>query len=183
MVEKNKEKIDIVQRDNPVLRQKALDFDFKQIPRKELKAILKKMTMGLNSQDDGVAIAAPQIGVSLRMFLVSNRVFEMIKKHEGLGDKIFINPRIVKLSKEKKMSEEGCLSVRWLYGKVNRSIKATVEAYDENGKKFTMGASGLLAQVFQHEVDHLDGILFIDKAKDLEEIPPETNSSLDLDHE
>ena len=69
--------------------------------------------------------------------------------------------------------DEGCLSVRWLYGKVERAEKITVRAYDENGKPFTMGASGLLAQAFQHEIDHLNGILFIDKATDLKEMIPE----------
>jgi peptide deformylase len=64
---------------------------------------------------------------------------------------------------------EGCLSVRPLYGKVRRATKATMEAYDENGKKFTKSGSGLLAHIFQHETDHLDGILFIDKARDIHE--------------
>ena len=68
--------------------------------------------------------------------------------------------------------EEGCLSVRYLYGKVSRANQATIEAYDEKGKKFQRGGTGLLAKIFQHEVDHLNGILFIDKAKNLEEIPP-----------
>jgi peptide deformylase len=68
---------------------------------------------------------------------------------------------------------EGCLSVRWLYGNTFRSKKATVTAYDENGKKFVRGASGLLAQIFQHETDHLVGTLFIDHAKNIkEELPP-----------
>ena len=68
---------------------------------------------------------------------------------------------------------EGCLSVRWLYGKVSRAEKARVRAYDENGKIFEVGGSGLLAQVFQHETDHLNGILFSDTAVDLREMPPE----------
>ena len=67
---------------------------------------------------------------------------------------------------------EGCLSVRWLYGKVSRATRASVRAYDEHGEPFTRGASGLLAEIFQHEVDHLDGILFIDKARDIRDIPP-----------
>ena len=69
--------------------------------------------------------------------------------------------------------EEGCLSVRYLYGKVSRANKVTIEAFDESAKKFTRGASGILAQIFQHETDHLDGVLFIDKAKDLTEVLPE----------
>ena len=79
------------------------------------------------------------------------------------------------LSKKRQILDEGCLSVRPLFGKVERSEKATVTAYDENGKKFTRGGSGLLAQIFQHEIDHLNGILFIDKATDLKEQPPNTN--------
>ena len=89
---------------------------------------------------------------------------------------VFINPKISKLSREKEWVPEGCLSVRPLYGKTLRSKKATVVAYDENGKKFTRGASGLLAQIFQHETDHLDGILFIDHAKDIKEELPENES-------
>jgi peptide deformylase len=77
------------------------------------------------------------------------------------------------MSQEKKPMTEGCLSVRWLYGNVMRSTKATLVAQDERGQQFTMGASGLLAQIFQHEVDHLDGVLFVDKATNLEEVPPE----------
>ena len=68
---------------------------------------------------------------------------------------------------------EGCLSVRYLYGKIRRASRATITAYDENGQKIERGASGLLAQIFQHEVDHLNGILFTDHAKDLRDIPPE----------
>ena len=90
----------------------------------------------------------------------------------GSKDLIFINPKITKLSQKKGWVPEGCLSVRWLYGKTLRSQKASIEAYDEHGKKFIRGASGLLAQIFQHETDHLDGILFIDHAKDIKEELP-----------
>jgi peptide deformylase len=69
--------------------------------------------------------------------------------------------------------QEGCLSVRWLYGKTKRSVSATVEAYDLQGNKFTYGGSGLIAHIFQHEIDHLDGILFIDHGFDFEELSEE----------
>ena len=69
--------------------------------------------------------------------------------------------------------EEGCLSVRYVYGKVTRPEKVTLEALDQNGKKFSRGFSGLLAQIVQHENDHLNGILFTDKATDLQEISHE----------
>jgi len=84
------------------------------------------------------------------------------------GDK-----KIIKKSKKETWVEEGCLSVRWWYGKIKRRNKITIEAYNKSGKQFTRGASGLLAQVFQHEIDHLDGILFTDKAKGLKEIKPQ----------
>lgn len=174
--------INILQKDSPVLRKVAAEVVFSDIGSKKLSGILKKMSQALEEQDDGVAIAAPQVGESLRIFVVSRRAFEIIdaeKKGEEVEekkkyvDKVFINPKITKVSKNKEMMDEGCLSVRYLYGKVLRSKKASIEALDEGGKKFTLGASGILAQIFQHEVDHLDGVLFTDEAVDLEEIPPE----------
>ncbi|MES3004597.1 MAG: peptide deformylase [Patescibacteria group bacterium] len=172
----------IVQKDSAVLREVAKEVDPREIPYSKIQKILKEMRESLDSQDDGVAIAAPQIGYSLRIFVVSRKVAMMNKKvtpeTESLyKDSVYINPIIKKISKEKKVLEEGCLSVRYLYGKVKRSEKATVEALDENGKKFSRGGTGLLAQIFQHEIDHLDGILFIDKAKDLEEILPKKDGT------
>jgi peptide deformylase len=78
----------------------------------------------------------------------------------------------MRLSKEKEEMEEGCLSVRYLYGKIERSKKARVKAFDEKGKRFEIGGSGLLAQIFQHETDHLEGKLFIDNATDVHDMPP-----------
>ena len=128
------------------------------------------LEFSLDKEDDGVAIAAPQIGYSKRIFVISEKVF---KEEKGSKEKIYINPKIINLSREKESTNEGCLSVRWKYGEVQRSTKATVEAYNEKGKKFQRGASGLLAQIFQHEVDHLEGILFVDKAKNVKEYKPE----------
>jgi len=85
-------------------------------------------------------------------------------------DIIFINPRLVKISKKKKKLEEGCLSVRGVFGEIDRAEKATVEAYNEFGQKFSYTGAGLMAQIFQHELDHLDGVLFIDKAKNLAQV-------------
>lgn len=169
--------VEIVQKSHKTLRQKAKEVLVKDIKTPKIKRVISDMKKALASQDDGVAIAAPQISVSLRMFVVSGRVLNFIRgeseKVKKYADMVFINPKITKLSREKKMMEEGCLSVRYLYGKVKRSNKASIEAYDESGNFFKKGASGLMAQVFQHETDHLNGILFIDTAKELEEIPPE----------
>lgn len=174
--------VTIVQNGDKVLRKVSKEILVSDIIKPKIQKILNEMSEALHSQDDGVAIAAPQIGVSLRIFIVSGRIFDedFTRGHgskEGSlytkirhKDLIFINPVLKKMSKDKKLMSEGCLSVRPIYGKVRRATKATVEAYDEFGKKFTKDGSGLLAHIFQHETDHLDGILFIDKAKDLQEV-------------
>ncbi len=167
----------ILQKEEKVLRAIAKEVKLTEINTPKIKKILRDMSLSLASQDDGVAIAAPQIGYSVRIFLVSGKVFDReFIRGKGIPenkikkpDMVFINPKIIKLSKDKEWLTEGCLSVRPIYGKTYRSKKATVEAYDENGEKFTRGASGLLAQIFQHETDHLNGILFIDHGKDLRE--------------
>jgi peptide deformylase len=164
--------IDIVQRDNPVLHSKAADVPLSDIGTAHLNNILRDMTTALASQHDGIAIAAPQIDVPLRIFIVSGALLrEADPEYTGEATPlIFINPIITRLSREKKEVEEGCLSVRWLYGKVPRSLQATVRALNEKGEKIERGASGLLAQIFQHEVDHLEGVLFIDRATDVWEM-------------
>ncbi len=172
--------VKILQKEEKVLREIAKEVSKADIGKPKIKKILSDMSKALKSQGDGVAIAAPQIGISLRIFVISGKIFSPhFKRGEGIpkGEKappdlVFINPKISKLSREKAWVPEGCLSVRPIYGKTHRSLKATVEALDENGKKFTRGGSGLLAQIFQHETDHLNGILFIDHAKDLKEEKP-----------
>ena len=170
--------IDIVQKGADVLRKKAQDVPLEDISSPRIKKIIKRMQQALNEQEDGVAIAAPQIGESVRIFIVSGKVLapnypDMEVGEEIPDDLVCINPIITKLSKEKKMMPEGCLSVRWLYGDVERSTKATVKAVNEHGVTFTRGGSGLLAQIFQHENDHLNGVLFVDHAENIEDIPPE----------
>ena len=170
----------ILQKEAPVLREISKNLPIESINTPKIQKILKEMSTALASQDDGVALAAPQIGYPLRIFVVSKKVESILKGEENEDgtipegkDAVFINPLLKKVSKEKRVVEEGCLSIRYLYGKVTRGNKATVQAFDENGKKFERGGTGLLAQIFQHEMDHLDGILFIDKAKFVENIPPQ----------
>ena len=175
-----KEIVKIMQKDEAVLRETAHNVLPEEITSLKMQKIIAKMKTALDSQDDGVAIAAPQIGVPLRIFVVSRKVEFLMKGSKDVSEKekkkikdlVYINPEIKKISRTKARVDEGCLSVRYLYGKVERAEKATVSALDENGKKFTRGGSGLLAQIFQHEIDHLNGILFIDKAQDIVEILP-----------
>lgn len=103
----------------------------------------------------GIGLAAPQVGLLLRLIVIA------------LNDKLmaFINPKITKFSWRKEVDEEGCLSVPGKFGPVKRSKIIKVEALDERGKLLKFKAKDLFARVIQHEIDHLDGILFIDKAK------------------
>lgn len=178
--------ITILQKDASVLRKKAAEVQISDFGSAKINKILKDMESALATQDDGVALAAPQIGVSLRIFIAAKAVLDMPDKLEArvkmlnkkelkqaAGYLTFINPVITKLSRDKAILDEGCLSVRPLYGKIKRARKASVKAYDETGRLFERGASGLLAQIFQHECDHLEGILFIDKATDVKELPLE----------
>ncbi len=138
-----------------------------------LTATLTAMTEVLDAQKDGVALAAPQVGFSTRIFIVR---YDRIEEHTSdvpdttpdLG--VFINPEIIKSSRRQDAVQEGCLSVRGIYGTTHRYERATVRAQDERGVWFTRGGGGILAQAFQHEIDHLDGILFIDHAQELHEL-------------
>ncbi len=174
----------IVQDGDPVLRSVASEVPFADIGSKEINAVIARMNIALEREADGVAIAAPQIGVPLRIFIVSRKAFaveeedtkdEQPKKALVMPERnmVVINPKMTKLSKKKVKVPEGCLSCRWLYGDTIRHEKAAIRAYDENGKAFTYGGAALIAQIFQHECDHLNGILFVDHATNIEEMTPE----------
>lgn len=164
--------LEILQKENKILHKIAKEIKSSDFSSAKIKKIIKEMAETLDAQEDGVALAAPQIGESFRLFIVSTKVFNIEKNKKNISKKhlIFINPEIIKESQKKEWVEEGCLSVRGVFGKVRRATRCTVRAYDEKGVEFTRGGGGLLAQIFQHEIDHLNGILFIDKAKNLEMI-------------
>ncbi len=173
----------ILSKEHPTLRLHAREVARHEIQSSAIQGYIQDMQRALRTQEDGVAIAAPQIGISLQIFIISEKIQfgrhpsfrtdEEVKKDPPKDHRVFINPRIIKKSRKKQYVEEGCLSVRWLYGKVSRAQQVTIEAYDEYGKIFREGASGLRAQIFQHEIDHLHGVLFIDHAQELQEIPPD----------
>ncbi len=168
-----KSSVKIVQIDNEKtnpLRATSHDVKKGEFGSEMLKNLINEMETALSAEEDGVALAAPQIGISKRIFVVSPKAYEEDAKWKPL---VFINPVIKKVSKKKEEMQEGCLSVRWIYGTTKRHIGATVEAYDVMGNKFTFGATGLIAHIFQHEIDHLDGVLFIDHGYNLEEYKSE----------
>jgi len=163
----------ITQKGESVLHQVSSEVPKDEITSKKYTEIITDMIDTLDSIPDGVGLAAPQIAYPYRIFIVSKKVIAKTIKNKKDGeivkDLICINPIITKYSKTKKWMEgEGCLSVRWYYGKVLRSTNVKLEYFDEHGVKQTRGAGGLLAHIFQHEVDHLNGILFDEMALDLE---------------
>lgn len=144
------------------LRQKTVEFDFQKFAKKEAAAIVKQLKEAMIAAA-GIGLSANQIGLNLRAFVVQ------MPGNKETPAKFYavFNPKIVKVSPKKIAMEEGCLSVPGVYGLVERPEKITLEGFDKNGKKLKIKAWGLLARVFQHEVDHLNGVLFIDKAKEI----------------
>lgn len=134
---------------DPVLRMKA-----EPVPKitKKISKLLKDMEETMYAAD-GVGLAAPQVGVSLRMFVAD----------AGDGPMVFVNPVLVE-GRGSQVDSEGCLSIPGVYGYVDRYESVVVMAEDAKGKARRIEANGLLARVIQHEMDHLDGILFTDKA-------------------
>lgn len=151
-------KLDIVVAGNPVLRMKAEEV--KKIDKK-LQRFLKDMAETMYAAD-GVGLAAPQVGVSKRIVVID--------VGEGLIE--MINPVIVK-KEGSVIGGEGCLSVPDYEGEVERAEYVECEFTDRNGKRMLLQTDGLLAIAVQHELDHLDGVLFIDKAKSIMPKPKE----------
>jgi len=146
---------------DPVLRRKAhkiTTFDA------DLKKLIDDMVETLRDAP-GVGLAAPQIGLSERLVVV-----EYGKEDEN-GDEVgpkklyaVINPEIIEASQETEMGIEGCLSVPDLVGEVERAVKIVVKAQNKQGKPIKIKAEGWLARIFQHEIDHLEGVIFTDRA-------------------
>lgn len=171
----------IPHRENPVLRGKSQEIPLADISGRSIQKLIREMKHLLSKEEHGVALAAPQVGEPLRLFIVSGRALarghrsapdepEILEasppgsRSRVVSDQVYINPELIKMSRGKSEKHEGCLSIRGKWGTVPRAEKATIRAYDEKGARFTRGASGFLAHIFQHEMDHLEGILYIDKA-------------------
>ena len=118
--------------------------------------------------DDGIGIAAPQVGNNIRICIIGKEAIKFDKKStlDQNQDLVLINPVWTKTSIRKEWDTEGCLSVPKTYGKVKRYKNIKVKALDLNGNEINFEAHNFFARVIQHEIDHLDGVLFIDKAKD-----------------
>jgi len=148
-------------KEEKILRRKTPDFDFAGHEKKEVREMVVKMRTAAK-KENGIGLSANQLGFDWRFFIAE------IPSDKGKPKFYAIfNPSIVKVSKEKTELEEGCLSVPGIWGIVERPERITLLGLDKNGKKIKIKAWGLPARVFQHEIDHLNGILFIDKASQL----------------
>jgi peptide deformylase len=158
-------KTDIISLPNDHLRQRSKKVGFITEEVQQLIEDMKSATIDWeNSREHevGVALAAIQVDRPLRIVVIRN-------DFDNRDDKtftVFINPEITKYEGAVEQDFEGCLSVPDIYGKVPRHTKVRVRAQDEQGKYFRITAEGFLARVFQHEIDHTNGMVFIDRIKD-----------------
>jgi len=142
--------------DNHVLRQKT-----KRVPSTDgsIQRLIDDMIQTMQ-QANGVGLAAPQVGVSLRVIVLQ------MPEQEPIA---LINPEIIKRAEEQKVTE-GCLSVPGYYGEIKRSAKVTVKGKDRHGKAVRIKAAGLMAEALEHEIDHLNGFLYIDHVESPEKL-------------
>lgn len=143
-------------KEEKILRRKTSEFDFNKYNKKQIRELIKTMRETMEKAE-GIGLSANQIGWDMKFFVakVANKSYAVF------------NPEIIKESSEKLLMDEACLSVPGLFGPVERPEKVILTGFDANNKKLKIKAWGLLARVFQHESDHLNGRLFIDRAKEI----------------
>ena len=150
---------EILKYPNPVLRKKCEEV-------KEVTEEIRNLIFDMKEtmiKGNGIGLAASQTGV-LKRIIVIHPITERTPEEKAKKiPQVFINPKIIKKTKEIETGEEGCLSFPGIFLKIKRAKGIEVEALNENGEKVTIKAEGLVSRVFQHEIDHLDGILLIDK--------------------
>ncbi len=146
----------VVKEPTPSLRERSQEVEVSQIQTPEFQNFLDKLTRTM-LVEDGVGIASPQVGNNIRAIVVNLPT----------GPECFMNPEITKKSETMVDSDEGCLSVPEKYGVVQRHKKVTLRALNRHGRRIEFEAKAFPAIIFQHEIDHLDGVLFIDKAKNI----------------
>jgi len=161
----------------PSLRERSLEIDHEVLLSNEIQAFIKKMIPTMYMAD-GVGLAAPQVGNNIRLCVIGKAA--LTKKIKILSGKIpldkdlvLVNPIWTKISRRINWDIEGCLSVLKVYGKVKRLSDILVESWNNQGEELRFEAHDFFARVIQHEVDHLNGILFIDKASELYEVTEE----------
>lgn len=145
---------------HPILRKKAALVDVARITTPAFQRLLRDMEKTMHLEN-GVGLAAPQVGISEQFFVMATPD----------GPVAFINPRITRYG-GKKEEHEGCLSIPGVWGDVYRATEVDVVALDRNGQEVKITAKGLAAHILQHETDHLNGILYIDRAHRVDKPKP-----------
>lgn len=148
---------------NPILRKKAKRVSLDEMKSPAFKRLVKEMF--LNIENSGVGLAAPQIGKSIQLAVINVHPLPH-RPYVDSFKRVIVNPKILEYSREEDPSYEGCLSFDGLRAEAYRAKRIKVSYMDEHGKKYVEWVDGFLATVFQHEVDHLNGVLFVDHVKD-----------------
>lgn len=149
------------------LRERSQEIDRDFLLLKKTQQLIEEMIPKMY-ESDGIGLAAPQIGHNIRLCIIGQEALKMDKKNKlPIADLVLVNPIWQKTSRKTNVEEEGCLSVPKTIGKVKRYSDIEVRAWNEHGEEIKFKAHGYFARVIQHEVDHLDGVLFIDKAKNI----------------
>ena len=161
-------KLEIARLGNPVLRQIAQPVNLKELsdPDSEVQVLINDMVETMH-KEGGVGLAAPQVCRSLKIVILECEDNKRYPDGENIPLTVLINPVITRYSEEKAMGWESCLSLIDFRGLVPRSTKVIVEAFNRKGQKTVIHANDFLAVVLQHEVDHLNGIVFLDRMEDL----------------
>jgi len=152
----------VITEPHPTLRKRAEEIDLKEL--KKLRSFINDMEKTM-LQEDGLGLAGNQVDFPKRIFIINTKD----------GPLAIINPSLHNKSFKKKVAEEGCLSLPGIYGQVKRHESLTVEGFDKKGNPLKMKVSGLFSRVVQHEYDHLQGVLFTDKAKKIKKIDSQIN--------
>ncbi len=155
----------VLTQSSPELRQRSREVDASDLGSERIRTLAKNLLETMEVEN-GCGIAAPQVGVNERVIIVD----------PGNGAEAYVNPVITARSFRTTMSEEGCLSVPGVWGMVKRSRQVTVRAFNLDGAPVELVANDLHAIIFQHEIDHLDGVLFIDRVEKFTR--PPTSSTL-----
>ena len=157
--------MDILQIGNPILRQIAQEVNKKDINSIEIQNLIDTL-INLTDEANGVGIAAPQIGRSLRIVIIASHPNIRYPEAPQMEPIAMINPQIISFSEETVLGIEGCLSVKETRGNVNRYQWVEVEYFDRHGQYHKQQYDGFVARIIQHELDHLNGILFVDRVED-----------------
>lgn len=151
---------------NPILAKRAKDVPVSKIRTSAMRSLSEKMIYTMR-RSHGVGLAANQVGVALNVAVLEMRPTPTRPKLPSIGPLTVFNPKILKYSKEQVSDWEGCLSFEGVRGKVARSKKITVSYYDLRANKIVEAIEGFWARIFQHEVDHLNGVTYVERVQDL----------------